>query len=50
MTYEEALDETVTYEQAKAEIAKSFLTIEEFMTDHPEWCGEASTVMEWLGY
>ena len=51
MNYEEAMETTVTKEEAKKEISLHGLSFEDFVLD----CGDrksykGSTVLNWLGY
>jgi hypothetical protein len=51
MSYEEAIEATVTREEAKREIAAHGASWDEFIAecgDKPEYSG--STVLDWLGY
>lgn len=51
MTYDEAIESTVTKDQALAEIRRHSCSVEEFLLeqgDHPEYLGE--DVLGWLGY
>lgn len=51
MTFEEAIESTVTKAQALAEIRRHGCSVEEFILeqgDHPTYAGE--DVLGWLGY
>jgi hypothetical protein len=51
MTYEEALDATVTRDEAKREIEKHSASWDDFVAEHGDHeTYEGETVLGWLGY